>query len=162
MVPVSVASRCTSRRGGQDASSAAEAEEVHRIAERTDPGLASPYVVARREIHSLDTSGKPCCLQQELRVCRPTAAGHERFVAERLQQIAQYRNAIETEGREEICITGFRQTGALDPPGDLSQSAHGCRSFRHFLFGGYDVGTTFKTLHQLWDVLGLVGEIRLH
>src|SRR5215210_9109470 len=71
-------------RSGKKARSAAESEQIESVGDRTDACLAGSNIVARSQIHRLDSTREAARLEQELDVRRPTTARHDRAIAHRL------------------------------------------------------------------------------
>src|SRR4029077_8314327 len=146
----------------EQTSLAAESEESKRVRDRADPRLARTHIVPRREIDGLDSSREWTRLKQKLHVGGPAAARHRWLVAERLDHLAQNRDAIEAKGRERIRGIGFQESRAVHPVGKSVKPAHGCRRLGHLLACRHYVRATLESLNQLRDVFRLVGKIRLH
>src|ERR1700680_1869983 len=161
-VPRKRSSRRTCCGSSEQPSLATESNESKGVRDWADPRLACANIVSRREVDILDSASEWARLEQKLHIGGPAAARHRRLVAERLDQLAQNRDAIEAKGREGIGGVGFQESRALHPVCKAVQPAHRCRRLGHLLACGHYIRAPLESLHQLRDVFRLIGEIRLH
>ena len=105
---------------------------------------------------------------QELDVRRPHRRIGERLVALLLQQVADDADPQQPESAERILHArhGDERTNGpqpREPPRQPRELSHGFRrGFAHHALDRDDVRAALEALHQLGQVLGLVGEVGLH
>src|ERR1035437_2913965 len=119
-------SSCATGADAPTAGAAGESEEAHRVAPGANASIARAHVVARRELHRLDSPSVRRGTKEQVDVRAPALAGEKRRVAALLDQIANDGDAKESQRTEWIAHAGDRYEAPHPPQGAMGRRGRTC------------------------------------
>src|SRR5690606_10283950 len=142
---------------------ATETEEVEGVCHRPNAAVTGTKVVTRGQLHGLYAPRDLCGGEQQFDVAGPAARGYQWLVAGPSDQVSNYTHPVQAKRTERVRHARNLYERAEHPRSNTPETPYlHWRALRQLLFAHHDVCTAFEPLHEVGDMLGLVGEVCLH